>query len=149
MFDKEEKNINKLVLLLKARLSSEGKQKTLDTNGNVVYVDCNIFSNDILVQFLTLSLAEFNQTPSFTAFNFGDTEFTIVFSEILVEGATLYALSSKALIERGREFTIEDNGIGFRPPSVAEMLNTQFQTLLSHHFEKLKLIKSRITEFKK
>ena len=43
------------------------------------------------------------------------------FGEILVEGATLYALASQALIERGREFQITDNGLNFNPPTVSRV----------------------------
>ena len=63
---------------------------------------------------------------------------------MLVEGAVLYALSSKALIERGREFQITDNSINFNPPSVAEMLSTQWSTELTHYWESLKYIKNSI-----
>ena len=63
------------------------------------------------------------------------------FAEVLVEGATLYALASQALLERGREFQMSDNGISFDPPNLSELLNTQYSILLVHHWDKLKLIK--------
>lgn len=135
-------NINALLKSLKARLSNTGKSKKVDANGNVVFVDCEIFSVDMLTTFLATSLSDFNQVPYFTAFTFEDTDIIRHFLEILVEGATLYALSSKALIERGREFVLTDNGISFTPPTVSEMLNTQFNTLLTHYWDKLKYIKN-------
>lgn len=138
------KNINKLLKSLKARLNSAGKAKATDVYGNIVYVDCDIFSIDMLVTFLATALWDFNQVPFFTFFQFDDDSFVEQFGEILVEGATLYALASKSLIERGREFQITDNGLSFNPPTVSELLNTQYSTLLSHYWEKLKYIKNSL-----
>lgn len=138
------KNINKLLKSLKARLNSAGKAKATDVYGNVVYVDCDIFSVDMLVTFLATALWDFNQVPFFTFFQFDDDNFVEQFGEILVEGATLAALASKALIERGREFQITDNGLSFNPPTVSELMNTQYSTLLTHYFDKLKLIKNSL-----
>lgn len=112
------KNINKLIKMLKGRLNSSGKSKSTDQYGNVIYVDCDIFSIENLTTFLATALSDFNQVPFFTSFRFDEDEFINQFGEILVEGATLYSLASKALIERGREFTIADNSISFNPPTV-------------------------------
>lgn len=137
-------NINKLLKMLKKRLNSSGKSQAVDRNGNVMYVDCDIYSVDMLTTFCAMSLSDFNQVPYFTHFTFEDSDFIAQFGEILVEGATIYALASQALIEKGREFSISDNGINFNPPSVADMLNTQHGSLLSHYFEKLKMIKNSL-----
>jgi hypothetical protein len=138
------KNINKLIKSLKARLNSSGKAKSTDGYGNVIYVDCDIFSIDMLTTFLATALWDFNQVPYFTFFIFDDDNFVEQFGEILVEGATLYALASKALIERGREFSITENGLSFTPPTVSELMNTQYGSLLTHYWEKLKLIKNSL-----
>jgi hypothetical protein len=138
------KNINKLIKSLKARLNSAGKAKAADAYGNVIYVDCDIFSVDMLTTFIATSLWDFNQVPYFTFFDFDDSDFIEQFGEILVEGATLYALASKALIERGREFQITDNGVNFNPPTVSELMQTQYSTLLAHYWEKLKYIKNSL-----
>lgn len=137
-------NINKLIKSLKARLNSAGKAKSVDSFGNVIYVDCDIFSIDMLVTFLATALTDFNQVPFFTFFTFDESDFVDQFMEILVEGATLYALASKALIERGREFSITDNGINFVPPTVSELMMTQYNTLLTHYWDKLKMIKASL-----
>ena len=136
------RNINKLMKTLKARLNSSGKSKTADAYGNVIYVDCDIFSVDMLTTFIANSITEFNQVPYFTFFTFEDTWFIDQFHDILVERATLEALASQALIERGREFTINDNGVAFTPPSMSELLETQYSTLLSVYTDKLKYIKN-------
>jgi len=138
------KNINKLIKSLRARLNSAGKAKSVDGYGNTIYVDCDIFSVEMLVTFLATALWDFNQVPYFTFFQFDDDNFVEQFGEILVEGATLYSLASKALIERGREFQISDNGLTFNPPTVSDMMNTQYGSLLSHYWEKLKMIKNSL-----
>ncbi len=138
------KNINKLIKSLKARLNSSGKAKSVDSYGNVMYVDCDIFSIDMLTTFLATALWDFNQVPFFTFFTFDDDNFVEQFGEVLVEGATLQALASKALIERGREFQITDNGLSFNPPTVSDLMNTQYSSLLTHYWEKLKYVKSSL-----
>ena len=92
-------NINKLMKSLKARLNSAGKAKSSDAYGNTIYVDCDIFSVDTLTTFIATALWDFNQVPYFTFFTFDEDSFVEQFGEVLVEGATLYALASIALIE--------------------------------------------------
>lgn len=138
------KNINKLIKSLRARLNSAGKAKSADSFGNVIYVDCDIFSVDMLTTFIATALWDFNQVPYFTFFDFEDSDFIEQFGEVLVEGATLYALASKSLIERGREFQITDNGLNFNPPTVSELMMTQYSALLSHYWTKLKFIKDSL-----
>jgi hypothetical protein len=137
-------NINKLMKSLKARLNSAGKAKSSDSYGNTIYVDCDIFSVDTLTTFIATALWDFNQVPYFTFFKFDEDDFVDQFGEVLVEGATLYALASIALIERGREFQLTDNGLNFNPPTVSELLQTQYSTLLAHYWEKLKYIKNSL-----
>ncbi len=138
------KNINKLLKSLKARLNSAGKALSKDAYGNAIYVDCDIFPYDMLTTFLATALWDFNQVPYFTFFQFDDDNFVEQFGEILVEGATLYSLASKALIERGREFQLTDNGLNFNPPTVSELMNTQYGTLLTSYTDKLKYIKNSL-----
>lgn len=138
------KNINKLIKSLRARLNSSGKAKSSDAYGNVNYVDCDIFSLNVLTTFIATALWDFNQVPYFTYFKFDEDVFVEQFGEILVEGATLYALASQALIERGREYSITDNGINFNPPTVSELLQTQYSTLLNNYYDKLKYIKNSL-----
>lgn len=136
------KNINKLLKGLKARLNNDGKAKSQDAFGNVIYVDCSVFSDDMLITFLGTALSDFNQVPYFTFFTFEDTPIIDQFYDIIVEGATISALASQALIERGREFQITDNGVNFTPPTVSELLNTQYTTMLTNYYDKLRYIKN-------
>ncbi len=137
-------NINILMKTLRARLDSRGKATITDDFGNEILVDCDIFSVDSLVSFIADSLTLFNEIPHFTNFTFEDTEILQQFHNVIVQGATLMALASKALLERGREFQFTDNGINFNPPTVSELMQTEWSTELANHFEKVKLIKSNM-----
>jgi len=134
-------NVNRLMNILRFRLQSSGVRPTTDDDGNTVYENCNIFSIDEMFAFLCSSLSEFNSTPHFTTFSW---EHTLIldFRDVIVEGAYIMALASKALIEKGREFTMTDAGVSYQPPAVADMLNGQMSTLLGAYREKIKLIKS-------
>jgi hypothetical protein len=137
-------NINSLIKSLKARLDSHGKSKHMDEFGNPFYVDCDVFSIEQLASFLAISLSMFNQIPHFTYFTFEDTEIIGQFHEVLVQGAALYALSSKSLLERGREFSLSDNGVQFTPPTVSDLMMTEWQAELTLHFDKVKYIKANM-----
>lgn len=133
-------NLNVLIHILRRRLQSSGWHMIKDPQGNLVRESCDIFSVDELFTFLCSSLSEFNSTPHYTGFIWED-QVVLDFRDVIVEGAYIMALASKALIEVGREFTISDNGLSFQPPPVSAMLNGQFTTLLGPHIEKLKQIK--------
>lgn len=135
-------NINKMLKALRARLNSSGQTISTDKYGNKIAVTCDIFSVDVLVTFLADALTWFNAIPHTTMFTFDDTEFCKTYQHILVQAAALMAMASKALIEKGREFTITDNGISFSPPGVSDVLNSQYGTELGNWDSTIKLIKS-------
>src|ERR1019366_277352 len=126
--------------VLKVRLANDGKVKSEDKDGNIVYTNIGIIPNEKLNAFLELSLSEFNSTPRFTTFSF-DEKSTLSWMDVLIEGATINALASQAFLERGREYPMIDNGVSFSPPNISDLLMAQWHALLPLHFEKLKLIK--------
>jgi hypothetical protein len=134
-------NINNVLKSLRARLKSSGKSRKTDEYGNVVYKDCDVYTVDELVAFICQSLSEFNEIPHFTFFTFEDTPIIEQFHDVLVQGALYLALGAQALIERGREFNVQDNGIGFTPPTISDLLNTQYTNEMTNWYEKVKLIK--------
>ena len=144
-FSKEEvKCINVLLDILRKRLKSDGKVRQDDGNGGFILVDCPVFSDSELICFLINSLSEFNQYPHFTNFTFADEIICTRFVDIIVQGAVLLALAAQSLIEKGREFSITDNGITYQPPAISDILNTQYTTQLSNYMEKLKRIKDSL-----
>ena len=138
------RNINILIKTLRARLDSQGQAKFTDKNGNDVVVDCDIYTVHQLVSFLVWSLERFNEIPHFTLFTFEDTPMMQQFHAVIVQGATLMALSSKSLLERGREFQLSDNGVSFNPPTVSDLMSTQWSTSLANHWEVVKFIKGNL-----
>jgi len=138
------KNINKLVWILKNRLNSSGKALVKDDEGNEQLVDCDIYTIPQLVTFMIAGMSAFNMIPHFTEYTFDDSEFLNLFGEIVVRHALIYALASKALIERGREFQITDNGVAFQPPGVSDILNTQYGAEYTHWESDIKLIKQNM-----
>lgn len=137
-------NVNKLIKALRARLNSRGFAQTKDEFGNITYENCDIYTVEQLATFAATALTAFNQIPHFTNFTFEDTEIISMFFEVILQHAVIYALASKALIERGREFQISDNGVTFTPPGVSDVLQTQYTTELNNWFEKVKLIKQNM-----
>ena len=137
-------NINLLLKTLKARLDSRGKATVCDEFGNKILVDCDIFTVEALTSFLANSLSLFNEIPHFTLFTFEDTEIIAQFHDVIVQGATIMALGGKSLLERGKEFQISDNGLQFTPPTVSELMSTQWAAEMANHFEKVKLIKQNM-----
>jgi hypothetical protein len=135
-------NINNLLKSLRARLKSQGKARRTDEYGNVIYKDCDIYTVDELVSFLCRSLSMFNEVPHFTFFTWEDTPIMEQFHDVLVQGGLYLALGAQALIERGREFQINDNGTGFTPPTISELLNTQYQKEMDAWWDKCKVIKA-------
>lgn len=152
-FSEEEiEGVNILLKYLKSRLRSDGKKPKRDRYGafitdgygEIVYEECNVFSDEILVCFLCQALSEFNMVPFFTSFSFADNEIKTTFSSLLVEGAYVVALASQALVEKGRDFTISDGGISYQPPQLGDFLSSQYNNWLSTYRERLKFIKNNI-----
>jgi hypothetical protein len=144
--------LNILLKLLKARLQSDGQKPSrdqygafiLDGYGEMVMEDCNVFTDEILACFLSSSLSEFNMVPFFTSFSFGEQIIYKTFSHAIVEGALILALSSQALVEKGRDFTISDGGISYQPPALGDFLATHYQNFMTSYRERLKFIKNSI-----
>lgn len=143
-FTKEEVHgINILLKMVKCRVKNDGTRKVRDGD-QYVDIPCSIFTDAELICFLVNSLSSFNQYPHFTQFTFADPQIYELFAEIIVQGAVLLALAAQALIERGKEFSITDNGVTYQPPQVSDMLNTQYSTQLTDYKEKLKHIKTSL-----
>jgi len=134
--------INILLKMIKARLKNNNSAETVDAFGNKTITDCLIFTDTELEQFLKASLSEFNQTPHRTNFSFADQIIYDTHAYIITEGAYILAIAGQMLIEAGREFTINDNGITMQPPPLSSTLNNQLGTFMTRHTDMLKYIKT-------
>jgi hypothetical protein len=150
--ESELTGLNVLLKYLKARLRSDGNKPSRDEYGafvtdgygELVMEECNVFSDEILACFLCSALSEFNMVPFFTSFSFADEIIYKTFSNAVVEGAYILALSSQALVEKGRDFTISDGGISYQPPALGDFLTTHYQNFMTSYRERLKFIKNNI-----
>lgn len=144
--------LNILLKHLKARLRSDGKKPARDKYGafitdgygEMVMEECNVFSDEILACFLSSALSEFNMIPFFSSFTFADEIIYKTFSHAITEGAYILALSSQALVEKGRDFTISDGGISYQPPALGDFINGHYQNFMTSYRERLKFIKNSI-----
>jgi hypothetical protein len=144
--------LNILLKYLKARVRSDGQKPSRDEYGAFIYdgygevvmEECNVFSDEILACFLCSALSEFNMVPFFTSYSFADEIIYKTFSHAIVEGATILALSSQALVEKGRDFTISDGGISYQPPALGDFLASTYNNFLTSYRERLKFIKNSI-----
>tara|TARA_Y100001970_G_C14210939_1_gene846870 strand:+ start:876 stop:1799 length:924 start_codon:yes stop_codon:yes gene_type:complete len=144
--------LNILLKHLKTRLRSDGKKPSRDEYGafitdgygEMIMEECNVFSDEVLACFLSASLSEFNMIPFFTSFTFSDEIIYKTFAHAITEGALILALSSQALVEKGRDFTISDGGISYQPPALGDFLSTQYQNFMQSYRERLKFIKNSI-----
>lgn len=141
-YNKDEVNgINILLKVLKSKLKNDGTRKVPDGSGGFIDSSCSVFTDDELICFLANSLSSFNQYPHTTSFLFSDSQIYDLYIDIITQGAQLVALAAQALIEKGREFSINDNGVTFQPPQVASVLESQYNAQLADYKEKLKMIK--------
>ena len=140
----EIEGINRLLSCLKARLKNNLEVETTDAYGNITFTDCTVFTDEELTWFLRCSLSEFNQTPHFSDFTFGDEVIYDRFGYVIVEGAWIMALAAQMLIEAGREFTITDNGVTMNPPQLSATMNNELSQFVARHTEMLKYIKTSI-----
>lgn len=138
----EAEGIGILMKFVKARLKNDGTRKVPDGAGGFTDEPCSIFTDDELICFLINGLSGFNAYPHFSSFTFCDQVIQTVFADIVIQGAVLLALAAQTLIEKGREFSITDNGVVFQPPAVSEILNSQYTAQLADYKEKLKMIKA-------
>lgn len=143
------KNVMLLLKLLRTRLASDGVRRKrdqygrylLDTNGNYIMEPCNVFTTEELYTFLKASLAEFNSIPHFTSFTFNDTSFVNMFQHELTEGAFILSMALQGLREKGREFSMTDDGLSYQPPQIADYLKSFHSDYLAAYRERLKFIK--------
>lgn len=110
-----------LIEMVKFRTAASGKVSVKDEFGNETKKDACIFSDDQIKLALELSLRAFNMIPCVTYFKWDDVENIDMISDLLVTYSAYILFSRSAILERGREFHVQDNGVGFSPPPVSDM----------------------------
>lgn len=100
------------------------------------------FDDMELDQFLDLSLSDMNSHPTFTAFTWNTVSPTWQYPICLA--AQIMALIAQGLIEKGREFEINDNGIQFVPPRLGDHMASAAAALIGVYTVLKETIKSNI-----
>jgi hypothetical protein len=103
-----------------------------------------VLPNDQLNLFLCIGLAEFNATPTLTAYGFDNLWIQTVAVDAITQGAMLAAWASQAVIEAGFEFTVNESGIVYTPPPVSSTISSMYSSQLSDYRGKLKEIKRNL-----
>lgn len=139
-------NINKLIKVLKLKLSSEGKIKGLDG----VYIDCSIFSTDELVTALDSSLKRFQSlVPEIEEATFLNEDFCVFFTCPLVLGAMLELLPGKALTEAGAFSAFIENENKYNLTEHVSQTILKLIEIESHNYrEEIKLIRGNLSFYK-
>ncbi len=113
---------------LNAMLNNSIKGK--DTKGNEVVL--SIFPEEDLLEFLKLA-----DSSTKTVLGLKNVDDHV---DLIVEYAFYLALISKSLIEKGREYAIEDKGVYINPPNVADHLMNIAQMALDNWHRKVNII---------
>jgi hypothetical protein len=122
-----------LLMPLNALLHNNGKQKSVDEKGNVTYVEAPIFTETVLLEYLRHADQSVKSVLKI--------DNTINHGDLVVEYAYYLALMSKSLVERGREYAIQDNGVYMNPPNVSSHMMDVAANVISNWFRKVELIR--------
>ena len=125
--------INVLLKGLKARL----RNTAVTPDGT----PCPVVPDAELIDYLRMSLSEFNVMPTITYYLFSDELTYGLFSDVIIEGAFLQALSAVAILSSGQEAVITDQGVSITPPPVSSTINTVIGGRQPLYLEKLKALK--------
>lgn len=100
------------------------------------------FTDEELNILLDISLNDFNAFPMFTGFGWNDLDCSWL--GVLARGAQVMALHAQSLIEQGREFNINDNGITFTPPGLGAHMMSLAAAIATQHDKEKEVIKGNM-----
>lgn len=85
----------------------------------------NIFTDKQIESFINYAVIEMATLLGTDRYKLGSKDIVVI-AGLIVDHAVIQALASQALIEKGREITIKDNGVNFTPPDVSSTLMAQY-----------------------
>lgn len=133
--------LDKLVELVKTRVSPDHIPNALEGE---------VFPKEDIESALTLSLSAFNMHEPVTYLKITDEENMEQLADILVTYAAYVLLFKEALLQRGREFMISDNGVDLVPPPLGPFLMDAARDLQNNWFNQVRSIKNNtrfVSEF--
>ena len=123
MFDMERMKDSPTVLWLidciHSRLQSKGVLTYKCASGNTAVEETKVFKDEDIIYAISLVESDF----AFRGVNlqWADVESIMPFNSIIVTGACSYLLPGQIMLERGREFQLND-GVSFIPLNLSEMM---------------------------
>jgi hypothetical protein len=127
-----------IIEFVKIRLNSKCDRLCKDEKDNSVIVKGEIFKDEdlkIAIEMAAKEVAVFASKPSSAYLEIMQTYPTLV-----AQGAVITILGGHSLLEKGREFNYEDNGIYLNPPNLSDTLMQQYQTEYSAYQNKLAML---------
>ncbi len=132
-------NISYYVELVRIRLY-DGIDYIKDQTGNKVELPYR-YTEGQIISYLEGSVRRFNLLFD-KKLDLVDDEI-YKFTDLIVQGAVITALASKALSECSREFSTQDGGIIFTPPAVSSLLMRQWEVESADYDQKIKFLLSK------
>lgn len=117
---------------------------TIDVHQNEVINAKNVFSDLQIRKFLEISLLRLNCFLSMMNLKLVEEKVeSCLFGDMIVQGAVITALASKALIEAGREFSYEDKGVAYYSPNISYIFMNQWELELQDYRFKIDLLQKQ------
>lgn len=133
-------NISYYVELVRARLYDENI-RAKDQYDNEVEVPLYRYTEVQIISYLEGSVRRFNLLFN-KKLDLVDDEI-YKFTDLIVHGAVITALASKALSECGREFSMQDDKMIFTPPAISSLLMHQWEVESADYDRKVKFLLSQ------
>ena len=134
----DEENFDVVLHLVRVRLADAdchlSKASVLNEHGETVELFPGVFSDEELAAHIFYALDDLSLQL--------DDVSCKTHTSLVVLGAVVEALRSKALIERGREHSMKDNGVQYTPPDVSTMLMDQAHACQHEYFQKVDFLKN-------
>lgn len=134
--------IDYYIKLVRARLADDNVVKSKDSSGNDVFFKSEIYTDEQIVSYLEGSLQRLNVLlPKGLSFEATPLEI-FELTDLVVQGAVITALASKALLEKGREFSFLNGGIKYAPPNTSDILMRQWEVEMVDYRSKVEAVRS-------
>ena len=101
--------------------------------------NCVVYSECRLEMFLRRAMNDINIFPHRTFYTLENVP--VDWEIVILQGATLFALSSQGIFESFREFTVAGTSISYNPPQLANVMDTKHSGLLSEYVENKNRVK--------
>ncbi len=138
--------VNYYVKLVRARLADDGDVKAKDNYGNEISVKSQIYTDKQVLSYLEGSLQRLNVLlPKGLSFEATPVE-VFELADLVVQGAVITALASRALLEKGRELAILDKGVEYCPPNISDTMMRQWEVEMVDYRSKIETVKSHFSQ---